>query len=194
VPLPAAPLDAVGRIPDRLLFVGNFHHPPNVDAALYLVRAIFPRIRAAWPGATLRIVGAHPPPELRALSDRQVDVVGWVPNMTVELEDAAVVLAPMRLGGGMRVKVLEALAAGKAVIGSGLALRGLDLHSGREVVEAKTDQELVQAAVSLLASPETRLQLGTAARRWASHHLRPEVRAAAYEALYAELSAERFSG
>ncbi|MEP6978983.1 MAG: glycosyltransferase, partial [Thermoleophilia bacterium] len=115
VDIPPEPLDALGQ-DEVVCFVGNFRHTPNVDAARRLATAIFPRVAMNHPGAQLRLVGAQPPPEVLALTGERIEVAASVPDVTPELDRAEVVAIPLRLGGGMRVKTLEALAAGKAVV------------------------------------------------------------------------------
>lgn len=185
--LPEEPLDPLG-VPDTLLFVGNFEHPPNVDAAVRLIRDILPLVRATRPEATLTIVGDHVSSEIRRLAGTAVVVTGRVPDVEPYLDRAAVVVVPLRLGGGMRVKVLEALAAGKAVVASPLAVEGLDVSDGEQVRLATTDQEFCQAIVRLLDDPAARAALAARARRWASENLDWETSVAAYEALYSSLA------
>lgn len=185
--IPAQALDAAGRDPASLLFVGNFLHPPNVDAALRLIDGIFPRVRVQFPDATLHIVGDHPPARVRDAARADVHVTGRVPDVTPYLDRAAVVVAPLRLGGGMRVKVLEALAAGKAVVASRLALEGLDLVDGEHVVMAEDEGPFADAIVALLRDPARRAALGTSARAWACANLGWDTSVAAYEQLYDSL-------
>ena len=109
----------------EIVFVGNFGHPPNVDAAQWLAREIFPRVRARHAAARLRLVGAEVPASVLALAGDGVEVFANVPDVTPFLERASVVVAPLRMGSGMRVKVLEALAAGKALVATPLAVEGL---------------------------------------------------------------------
>jgi len=190
--LPPAPLDPLGSAPGpELLFVGSFTHAPNVDAALRLVEAIFPRVRARVPDATLRIVGPDPPPRLTAAAADGVRVTGRVPDVTPWLNSAALVVAPLRLGGGMRVKILEALAHGKAIVASSRATEELALEDGVQVAHAESDDEFVTAIVRLLRAPEERRTLATNARAWACTHLDEERWIAEYEAMYASLDATR---
>jgi glycosyltransferase involved in cell wall biosynthesis len=114
---------------------------------------------------------------------------GHVPELAPFLDAASLVVAPLRLGGGMRVKVLEALAAGKAVVASPRAAEGLEIADGREIVFAETDEEFVAAVSGLLADEERRVELARAARRWAERELGADRIVAAYEALYARLLA-----
>ena len=186
--LPPCALDPLGAADHpRLVFVGNFMHPPNVDAALRLMDHIFPAVRARVPNAVLRIVGAHPPQELFARAGDGVDVTGRVPDVTPWMNAAALILVPLRVGGGMRVKVVEALAHGKAVVASPRAVEGLDVTDGVHVALAERDEEFVSRIVTLLESPSTRASLARSAREWAIANLGDERWVAEYEALYATL-------
>jgi glycosyltransferase involved in cell wall biosynthesis len=178
VPLPERPLDPVGA--DRaVVFVGNFEHRPNVDAALRLARAVFPRLA----DARLVLVGSRPPEEVRSLANARVEVFGSVEDVTPFLDRASVVALPLREGGGMRVKALEALAAGKAVVATRLAVEGLRVADGRHLVLAESDDDLAAAIGALLDSPERRRALGAAARRWAEAHATWDARIEEHEAL-----------
>ncbi|MCQ3937010.1 MAG: hypothetical protein DPW18_08200 [Chloroflexi bacterium] len=184
--IPEHPLNPLGSYPRSLLFVGNFVHAPNVDAARRLVQSIFPAVQGRLPEVQLFIVGAHPPARLRELAGENVVITGWVPDVTPYLDRAAVFAAPMYLGGGMRIKVLEALAAGKAVVTTPLAIEGLNLADG-EVVLAGNDAEFAERIVRLLKDDEERLSLAGRARAWACDHLGQDQANEKYETLYKEL-------
>lgn len=186
VDVPPVALDPVGNGRDTL-FVGNFVHPPNVEAAERLARAIFPRVVAHRPEARLVLVGADPPASLQALASDGVVVTGRVADLRPLLDEAAVVVAPISSGGGMRVKVLEALAAGKALVASSLALEGVDVRADEHVLVADDDASVVDAVVGLLGDEPRRAALGRAARAWAERHVDWRHVAAAYEALYESL-------
>ena len=162
-PARAHPLDPLGHAPPAILFVGSFIHPPNVDAAMRLVADVFPRVRARHPEARLWIVGDQPPPALRAAADDRVVVTGRVPDVTPYLDGAAVVVAPLREGGGMRVKVLEALGAGKALVATPLAASGMGLTAGEHALLVETDEEIAEAIAELVEHPARRAALGAAA-------------------------------
>lgn len=189
--LPARALDPAGMDPPRLVFVGSFIHPPNVEAAIRLASTILPLARARHPEVVLDIVGAEPPPSVRSLASVHVVVSGTVPEVTPYLDRAAVVVAPLRLGGGMRVKVLEALAAGKALVASPLAVEGLDLADGVHLLLAETDDQFARQIGRLLDDRTARTALAARAREWAQGHHGWERPVAAYEALYDDLIATR---
>ena len=173
-----------------VLFVGNFQHAPNVDAALRLVKSIFPLVRRRHPGAVLYLVGASPPAELTSDPSSGVIVTGHVDEVGQYVERAAVVAAPLRRGGGMRVKVLEALAGGSAVVASPLAADGLDVVDGRELAIATTDEEFADRIGELLEDVGARNALAERARAWARQNLTWNASIEAYLRLYAEILAE----
>lgn len=182
IDLPASPLDPAGNGRD-VLFVGNFVHPPNVEAADRLARSIFPRVVARRADARLVIVGDRPPASVHA--SENVVVTGRVPDLDPLLDEAAVVVAPLTSGGGMRVKVLDALGAGKAVVASRLALEGIGVAG--EVLVAESDDEFEDAIVGLLENDSRRAELGRAARAWAEANVGWDAIVQAYGALYESL-------
>jgi glycosyltransferase involved in cell wall biosynthesis len=180
-------LDPLGHPPLSLLFVGNFVHPPNVDAAMHMMNDIFPRVQKHCPAVVLYIVGDKPPPEVRRMASEQVVVTGFVADIVHYLNCAAVVVAPLRLGGGMRVKVLEALAHGKAVVASPLAVNGLNVVNGEQVVLAQGEQQFGEAILQLLWDEKRRSALARRARAWALANFDWQRTIDAYEALYTTL-------
>lgn len=183
--VPEEASDPVGASPPTVLFVGGFLHPPNVHAALALARDIFPAVRAEHPEARLELVGSAPPGELLALADGPVSVAGDVESVDPYLDRAAVVVAPISSGGGMRIKVLEALAAGKAVVASSRAAEGLTALPNRDLIVADGVRETADAISSLLADEDARRTLAEHARRWALRELSWRALADRYDELYA---------
>jgi glycosyltransferase involved in cell wall biosynthesis len=180
---PERALDPAGQAPPSVLFVGSFHHPPNVEAAARLAGSIFPRVRRRCPDAELHLVGDGPPLDLAGPG---VTVTGRVPDVEPWLDRAAVVAAPLSSGGGMRVKVLEALAAGKAVVASPLAAEGLQ---GAPLLLAETDEETADAIAGLIEDRDRRVALASRAREWSLAHLGWERTVEAFEGLYERLIA-----
>jgi glycosyltransferase involved in cell wall biosynthesis len=194
VRIPGLALDPVGANPPRVLFVGNFAHPPNVQSAVDLARSIFPLVSARRPEARLELVGEDPPPAVLRLAGPRVAVRGGVPDPRPYLDRAALVAVPARIGGGMRVKVLEALAAGKAVVATRRALAGIDLVPGEHALVGDSDRELADGIVELLDDPERRGRIAAAGRAWAAANLRWGAAADAYTELYESLLRARPPG
>jgi glycosyltransferase involved in cell wall biosynthesis len=182
--LPPEASDPVGAQPPRVLFLGSFVHPPNVDAAIRLASEILPAVRARVPAARLEIVGDAPPASVRALARDGVVVTGRVPDARLHLNAAAVVAAPLRLGRGVRVKVLETLAAGKALVATPRAVEGLGLEPGVHALVGEDDAALADALADLLDDPARRRAIGTAARDWARERLDWAHAVAEYEHLW----------
>lgn len=176
-----------GGLEKALLFVGNFVHPPNVEAAAFLLDDILPRVRARRPGTIAYVVGASPPQYLLERAGGGTVIPGEVPSLDPFLDRAAVVVAPIRTGGGMRVKVMEALAAGKAVVATSVAARGLELVDGRHLVVANGAAEFADAVTSLLDDEQRREQLAGAARAWAGARRDWDAVARDYERVYETL-------
>jgi glycosyltransferase involved in cell wall biosynthesis len=189
--VPARALNPVGIAPPTLLFIGNFMHSPNVDAALRLVHEVLPRVRAAHPDVTLDLVGPWAPPEVQALAGDAVRVTGEVPSVLPYLDRAALVVVPIALGGGMRVKVLEAMAAGKAVVATTRATEGLSAPAGEAFILADGDTVMSQAIARLLTDEDARRQIASNARAWAEDELAWGRMADRYDELYARLEARR---
>jgi glycosyltransferase involved in cell wall biosynthesis len=172
-----------------VLFVGGFRHTPNVDAALWLGRQIMPLLRAEYPAVRLTVVGADPPPEVRALASDRVTVTGRVPSVAPYLDAAAVVVAPVRHGGGVRVKVLQAMAAGKAIVATPLGVSGVvDGEANSKPIAVAGDAEtFAHETAGLLASKERRRELGEQARRFVIEHRSWASYRERLESIYAEL-------
>jgi polysaccharide biosynthesis protein PslH len=186
------PADPALEVAGTLLFVGTFTHAPNRDAALWLGREIMPAILPRQPRAKLRIVGTVPPPEVFALAGPNVEVVANAPSVRPHIEAASVVLAPVRSGGGMRMKVLQALAAGKPVVTTERGVEGFDvLDPAPPLVRAESGEEIAAAVTALLDDDAGRAQLGRRAREFAERWHSPGAWAARLTDVYEEARAER---
>jgi glycosyltransferase involved in cell wall biosynthesis len=185
--LPAQPLDPTGRDPHGIVCIGSFVHPPNVDAALWLANEIFPAVEARVRGASLALIGSHAPRSGIAVEPAGVKLMVDVPDVRPYLDEAAVVAVPIRRGGGMRIKVMEALAAGKAIVATPLALEGLNVTDGKHVVVAETTAEFADALTGLLSDPTRRTAIAKAARAWAERNLDISREVLAYDRLYDSL-------
>jgi polysaccharide biosynthesis protein PslH len=150
-----------------LLFMGNFTHPPNRDAAEWLVREIMPTLRRRVPGVSLTVVGGGAPGGFLADTPADVRYAGEVPDAAPELARAAVVVAPIRTGGGMRMKVLYALACRKAVVTTSRGAEGLLLDGEHPLVIADDADEFAAQTAALLEDRAARRALGERARAFA---------------------------
>jgi glycosyltransferase involved in cell wall biosynthesis len=167
-----------------VLYYANYSHAPNREAAERLVHAIFPLVRQDVPGARLVLAGDAS----RTLpTGPGVEHGEFVSNLAVLLGSATVVAAPIRTGGGMRVKVAESLAAGKAVVATELAVAGMDLVAGEHYARAETDAEFASSISRLLQDEEERRALEVGAKTWAAANLSWESVGRRYDALYASL-------
>jgi glycosyltransferase involved in cell wall biosynthesis len=189
---PPPATDSAAEQPGTVLFTGTFTHLPNREAALWLAREIMPAVRAREPGASLRIVGSAPPREIIELAGPGVEVIADAPEMEPHLRAAAVVVAPVRSGGGMRMKVLEAMARGKAVATTPLGAEGFTSIDPQPPLAIADDSEgVAEALADLLSDESKRRELGRRAREFTLRHHTPEAWAERLEAVYAEAQQPR---
>lgn len=147
-----------------LVFTGKMDFRPNVDAMVWFAREILPRVRAEIADARLIIVGQKPTPQIRALAQQpSITVTGWVADTRPYIANAALYVVPLRMGSGTRLKVLEAMAMGQAIVSTRRGIEGLALTEG-EVVLADTATDFARAIVALLRDPARRRALGQNAR------------------------------
>jgi glycosyltransferase involved in cell wall biosynthesis len=187
IDLPPAP-DPAREDPESVVFVGSFNHAPNVDAAAWLAREIMPHVIARRPSVRLWLVGEDPPPSILRLAGPHLVVTGRVRDVAALLATAAVVVAPVRIGGGMRRKVLEALALGRAVVTTELGTEGLaGPPSELPVMLAGTAVEFGDCVLRLLASPSERRDLGGRGRAYVAAYHSWTGYADRLDAVYAEI-------
>jgi len=172
---------------DTLLFIGTLDYRPNADAARWLVDDIFPRIRQSRPDARLRLVGRG--------SDRfsapGVDGIGYVDDVSAEVERADVLVAPLRMGGGARFKVLEGMAAGLPVAATPFGLQGIDAKPNRDALVAEDAAGFAATAIRLLEDAPLRAQLAHAARKLVEQRYDWSVIAPKYLALLSKVRRKR---
>ncbi|MBN3035130.1 MAG: glycosyltransferase [Bacteroidales bacterium] len=137
-----------------LIFSGNMGYPPNVGAALYLVKEIIPRVVARFPGLRVVLAGASPHPDLTALASEHVTVTGWVDDMREYYARSKIFIAPMQIGTGLQNKLLEAMAMRIPCITSPLANYALEAADGCEILVGGTPQEYADHILSLLGDSE----------------------------------------
>jgi glycosyltransferase involved in cell wall biosynthesis len=161
---PSAPLQPL------VLFVGAMDWEPNVDAAEYFCGKIWPSIQAKVPAARFRIVGRNPVRRVERLASSSVEVTGSVPSIVDHLRESAVVVVPLRVGGGTRLKIYEAMATGKAVVSTSVGAEGLDVHHGQNIVLADDPVAFADAVTMLLQDAELRSRYERAAAALAAKY------------------------
>jgi sugar transferase (PEP-CTERM/EpsH1 system associated) len=160
--------DRVGPGEQDLVFTGKMDFRPNVDAVLWFTEEVLPLIRRESPETRFWVVGKDPHPRLAALADDPVVVLtGRVDDVRPYIAGAAVYAIPLRIGGGTRLKVLEAMAMGRAIVSTRLGCEGFDLEPGQELIIADEPDEFAAAVLTLFRDPARRERLGRAARRFA---------------------------
>ncbi len=169
-----------------LLFVGNYEYPPNQDAVRVLVEQVLPQLREALPDARLQLVGVNPPDWMRALANDQIEVTGSVPDVRPYLARATVFVCPLRIGAGLKNKVLEALAMGIPVVATPLSVDGIHVQHGESAIVAPVDR-IAEETLRLLRDDALRERLSLKGRALTEAEYSWERTADSYERLYAEI-------
>ena len=150
----------------QLVFTGSMDWLPNEDAMRYFCRSILPLVRAEEPEVGLSIVGRAPTPAVQSLAaEPGVEVTGRVDDVRPFMEQAAVYIVPLRIGGGTRLKIFEAMAMGKAVVSTTVGAEGLPVVNGEHLLLADEPRSFARAIVRLIRDQDQRERLGDAARR-----------------------------
>jgi glycosyltransferase involved in cell wall biosynthesis len=154
-----------------LVFTGSMNYRPNVDAAIWFAQEVLDQVRAQLPEARFFVVGSDPHPRLDTLRERDdVHITGWVPDTLPFLHAAAVYVTPLRMGSGTRLKLLQAMAAGRAVVSTSIGALGLHATDGVELRLADSAGDFAQAVIALLQDPARREQLGQAGATYVQQH------------------------
>jgi sugar transferase (PEP-CTERM/EpsH1 system associated) len=157
--------------PPTLVFTGTMDFRPNVDAVLWFAHQVLPRVREKIPEVHLFVVGQRPHRRLEGLQTHPaITLTGWVDNVRPYIAQAAVYVAPLRIGGGTRLKLLEAMAMAKPVVATRLGAEGYPVEDGRELLLADTVSSFAMAVVSLLRAPKRRAELGQSARAFVERY------------------------
>ncbi len=177
--------------PDSIISVALMRWLPNAVGVRWFLDEVVPRVLVQVPTVVCRVVGSDPPSDIVRRSDgRRVVVTGFVPDIRPLVERSSVFVVPTRVGSGIRVKILEALALGKAVVSTSMGCEGIDgLVSGENILVADEPQEFADAVVSLLRDPIRRQKLGCAGRRLVANRYTWDSVAQAFAALYGQVSA-----
>ena len=180
------PYERAGREPDTAIFTGNLGYFPNVQAVLWLARAILPLVERAVPGVRLHVVGARPEGRiLRLARDHpRITVSAHVEHVAPHLRRAAVAVAPMRAGSGQHLKVLEAMASGTPVVATGLAAGGVEARHGEHLLVADEPEAFAEHVVRVLRNPDLAGDLAQRGRRLIEDRYTWERSVAGLETIY----------
>jgi glycosyltransferase involved in cell wall biosynthesis len=188
-----APPVARAAAPLTILSMATMFWPPNVDGVLWFAREVFPLVRRAAPAARFVVMGARPPASVRRLADEDssITVTGYVEDPAPYLEQTAALIVPVRAGGGMRVKILEALARGLPIVSTTIGYEGIALTPGEQLLVGDTPESFAAALVQLLQEPALGRRLAAAGRRVAEERYDWRVVNPAVDALYERALAAR---
>lgn len=139
-----------------IVFTGSMDWEPNIDAMEYFCREIWPTVLTAFPDARFQIVGRNPHARVQRLASSSVEVTGTVASVTDYLRAATVVIVPLRIGGGTRLKIFEAMAMAKAMVSTSIGAEGLDVTNGRDLLIADAAPAFASSILQLLRNPEVR--------------------------------------
>lgn len=192
-PSPEAPArgSREARQSPMILFFGAIDYHPNTDGLLWFLREVWPLLSAENPGATLCIVGRRPPPSILAFRSRSVEIAGMVPDLRPYLARASAVIVPLRMGGGTRLKILEAMAMGKGIVSTTVGAQGLAVADGRELLIADDAPTFSAKVGALIDGPELAGRLGAAGRRFVTAHHAWRASVDRLASFYAQLLGER---
>jgi glycosyltransferase involved in cell wall biosynthesis len=180
----------------EILCLGSLDWFPNVDGVNYLIDEVMPLIVARMPAVRLRIVGRRPPKKLQDRIARLpwLDFVGQVSDVRTWLARASVVIVPLRIGGGSRIKILEALAMGKPVVSTTIGAEGLAVSGETHLLLADSPEELARRTIELLKSPELGSRLGEQGRKLVQERYSWDRAADALEAAWFSVCRSRSRG
>ncbi|HTS57940.1 MAG TPA: glycosyltransferase family 4 protein [Terriglobales bacterium] len=153
-----------------VVFVGSMDWEANIDGVEFFCDQVWPRVVARVPKARFRIVGRNPHPRVKKLVSPSVEVSGSVPSTVDHLREAAVIVVPLRMGSGTRIKIYEGMAMGKATVSTRVGAEGLDVHHGQDILLADDPQGLADSICTLLGDESLRRRIEAAAHHTASQY------------------------
>lgn len=171
---------------NHILSIGTMYWPPNVDGIRWFIQEIYPLIRQQRPDVVFDVVGAHPPEEITRLGGNGtgVNVSGYVEDTTPFVRQAAAVVVPLRAGGGMRVKILNAMTQGLPVVSTTIGAEGIAAQDGCHLLLADTPADFARAVLRLLDDRVLARQLGQNGRTMVAARYDYRVAYAAYDEVY----------
>ncbi len=153
-----------------VIFVGSMDWEANIDAVDYFCRDVWPAVKQAVPGARFRIVGRNPHSRVKKLASDSIEVTGTVASVIEHYQEAAVNIVPLRIGGGTRLKIYEAMAMGKATVSTSIGAEGLDVNDGRDILLADSPEKFADSLIALLTNDQLRKRIERAAAEQAARY------------------------
>ena len=154
---------SVGQEKPTVMFLGSMDWPANIDGVELFCEQIWPTVVAAIPDARFQVVGRNPSARTQRLASDSVEIVGGVKSVMPYLQNAAVFVVPLRIGGGTRLKIYEAMAAQRAIVSTSIGAEGLDYRDGLDIVIADEPEAFASEVIRLLRDPAARVKLGAGA-------------------------------
>jgi len=151
----------------QILTIGSLNYPPNADGIRWFLREVFPLVKEKIPNVTLTVIGKNPPKDFFSLAEpfgTDIDITGYVEDLTPYLENSTVMVVPVLAGGGMRVRILEAFARGIPVVTTTIGLEGISAENGSHVLVADDPAEFARKVEHLIETPDEQLRLANNAR------------------------------
>jgi polysaccharide biosynthesis protein PslH len=189
-------LRPVKRMPGscNIMTLGTLHYPPNADGIRWFIREVFPLVCQQIPETTLTVIGKNPPEDILRMASRapqSITLTGFVPDLTHYFEQAALMVVPVRAGGGMRVRILEGLARAMPIITTTVGLEGIDARPNQDVWVQDTADGFAQAVVMLMRDEAMQAALGINGRRLAERKYDWKVALKVLGSLYQSIEVER---
>ena len=148
---------------NNVMFLGSMDWPANIDGVEYFCEQVWPTVIASIPAAKFQVVGRNPPKRIQRLASGSIDIVGGVKSVMPHLRAAPVFVVPLRIGGGTRLKIYEAMAAERAIVSTTVGAEGLDYRAGTDLMIEDDPTGFANSVIALLRNPARREQLGRAA-------------------------------
>jgi glycosyltransferase involved in cell wall biosynthesis len=176
------------EVEDSVLWMGAFQWPPNRDSFWWFVKEIVPLIVEQRPGVKIKVIGSHPAPDILAFRHPNVEIIGFVDDVRPSVRQCAVAVVPLRVGGGVRLKLLELFSMQKGIVSTAIGSEGLMVTHENQLLIADTPSEFASATVRLLQDQNLRKNLGGKARKHVTDHFSWSVVMDQYEKLCSSLT------
>jgi len=169
-----------------ILFLGGFHHPPNIDSLEYTINEVFPKIKEKLPDVKLIIIGSNPPKKIIDLCSKRNDVIflGHVKNLNKYLKECRILLAPLRFGAGMKGKITQSMMFGLVVVTTPIGAEGISTDKENLLVVADTADDLASKVHDVYTDEKLWKEISINANKHAKKHFSPEVVKAIFENIF----------